>query len=199
MPRSVLVLPAVNDTPDVTASDAYMHTFVRPLVNEGYYIFPPAVVDRLMKSQGVTTPADMHGVSIRKLREVFGCDAVLYPRITNWETQYIGIVSQTVVAVDFRLLDAKTGKTLWRGKGQAIDQSGGSGNLIGDAIGAAVHKVISEAADTRPGLAIRANHLICQDDRRGLLLGPLHPDFEKDQRRRREDQKTLEEMRAKDK
>ncbi len=198
MPRSVLVLPAVNESSDVTATDSYMHTCVVPLAHQGYYVFPPALVDKLMKAQGVTTANEMHEVSAKKLHEVFGCDAVLYVRIKDWETKYLAIASQTVVTLEYRLVHAASGQALWNGSARAVDSSGGSGSLIADAVGAAVHKALAETVDNRPALAAQANGMICADQRSGLLLGPLHPNYAQERERRLADQKQLEEMNAKD-
>ena len=67
----------------------------RPLVEAGYYVFPVAVVDAFMKENGLPTAGEMHGVSLAKLREVLGADAVLYAVIENWGQKYRVISSDT--------------------------------------------------------------------------------------------------------
>ena len=45
-PRSILVLPPLNNSPDVRATYSYLSTVTQPLAEAGYYVFPVALVDR---------------------------------------------------------------------------------------------------------------------------------------------------------
>ena len=49
-PRSILVLPPVNESREADAAWSYQSTVTRPLAERGYYVFPVAVVDRDRKS-----------------------------------------------------------------------------------------------------------------------------------------------------
>ena len=57
---------------------------------------------------------EMHGVSHQKLREIFGADAVLYLKVTEYGTSYQVINSDTRVAVSGELVDIRNGKLLWK-------------------------------------------------------------------------------------
>jgi hypothetical protein len=188
MPRSILVLPPVNRTASVRAPDLYLSTITRPLAEHGYYVYPIAVVDRLLKENGAHTPGDMHRVSMRKLEEVFGADAVLYVGIEEWTTSYIGIATETTVRINYRLVDIGTGQTLWQRRMMAGENSA---QYAGDdpfsalfslawaqvqAIGAAV-------SDPEVKWARKANHLAFDDRDHGLLPGPRHPRHDTDPRR----------------
>ncbi len=87
-PRSILVLPPVDDTMEVAASYAYLPTVTRPIVERGYYVFPVAVVDRMMRENGLPGPAEMHTIALAKIDEIFGADAVLYLTLSDWGTSY---------------------------------------------------------------------------------------------------------------
>ena len=78
MPRSILVLPPVNESIEVQAGEALLSCLTVPLAEMGYYVFPVAAVEDTLRRNGVPEPADMHQVPPDKLRSVFGCDAVLY-------------------------------------------------------------------------------------------------------------------------
>jgi len=187
MPASILVLPPLNLTTDAKASDAFISTISRPLAECGYYVFPVAMVDGLMKENGLPTPGDMHEVSLAKIDEVFGADAVLYIVIKQWTTQYIVVDTSTTVTLEYRLTDVKSGLDLWR---QEItvrqSSSSGSNNLFAMLISAAVSAIAKAASTPEWGVARKANHAMFADAHRGLPKGLRHPDFAKDQERLRE-------------
>ncbi len=190
MPRSILVLPPVNSTASVRAPDLYLSTVTRPLAEQGYYVFPIAVVDRLMKDNGAPTPGDMHRVLLRKLQEIFGADAVLYVEIEKWTTSYIGIATSTEVRISYRLVDVGTGETLWQRRVMTGENS--AEYARGDASGGGVILAIFMAQVQAIGAAISdpeirwaraANYQAFQNRVHGLLLAPLHPNYDTDPRR----------------
>ena len=77
MPRSVLVLPPLDNSMEVDAGYAYLSTVTEPLAERGYYVFPVAVVDRMLRDNGLPGAGEMHQVPLSRLGEVFGADAVL--------------------------------------------------------------------------------------------------------------------------
>jgi len=142
MPSSILVLPPVNHTADVGASDAFLATITEPIAERGYYVFPIALVDHFMKENGLPTPGDMRQEATpNKISEVFGADAVLYIDILSWETQYIVLDSSTRVRLSYRLVDAKSGLELWKWEQLVVHSSSqGQSSLIGMVVSAAVHQ-----------------------------------------------------------
>jgi hypothetical protein len=184
MPRSILVLPPVNDSMEVHASNAFLATVT--LAERGYYVFPVAVVDAWLRQNGRPTPADMHAVEPGRLREVFGADAALYIHIKDWGTSYQVLTSRSRVVTECRLVDLRTGTTLWTGNGAAVSSSGDAGGgIVGALASAVVSQVASSISDPCPELACQANENLFGHDRVGLLLGHRHPGYEEDQVRRR--------------
>ena len=43
----------LNASPDVKATYSYLSTVTRPLAERGYYVFPVAVVDQVLKDNGL--------------------------------------------------------------------------------------------------------------------------------------------------
>src|SRR5689334_21500588 len=84
VPKSVLVLPPLNQSVEVNAPYGYLATISRPLAECGYYVFPVAVIDAFLKENGLPTPGEMHAISLQKIHEVFGADAVLYVTIEEY-------------------------------------------------------------------------------------------------------------------
>ena len=74
-PRSILVLPPVNEGTDIRATYGYLSTVTRPIAELGYYVFPVALVDQLLKENGMPTPGEMVQVPLDKVREIVGAAA----------------------------------------------------------------------------------------------------------------------------
>ena len=192
MPRSILVLPPLNHSVEPAAPYVYISTVTRPLAERGYYVFPVAVIDLMMKENGLPTPGEMHQVSLAKIDEILGADAVLYVTIEEWGTEYHIISSTTKVRILATLVDVKTGKTLWSGRHAAVRSSGGGGP-ISALIGAVIHQMVYSVADITDDLSQTVNQQLFSNSHVGLLLGHDHPRYEEDQERRRRDEKERQE------
>jgi hypothetical protein len=173
-PRSILVLPPLNETADAAGTYSVFTTTTRPLAELGYYVLPLALVDRMLKENGLTMPADMHQAPLGKLREVFGADAVLYIAVESYGTKYVVISSTTVVKARAKLVDCKTGVVLWEGTAR-VEFSGQSG-----LVQAVVSQVMSKIMDQAHVVAAMASRQLLSKPGQGLLLGPRHPEFGKD-------------------
>lgn len=184
MPRSVLVMPPINDSVEVDASYVYLSTITQPLAEAGYYVFPVAVVDNFMKENGLPTPTEMNAVPLDKIGDIFGADAVLYIHIEDWGQKYIIISSTTVVKARAKLVDVRTGTTLWEGTAQASEDSGdGGGSLVGILVAAVVDQVVDSSTGRVHELSGFANTLMIRGHN-GLLLGPYNPEYAADVRGR---------------
>ena len=176
MPRSILVLPPLDETIEVDAACGCLSRITRPLAERGYYVFPVAVVDAMMKENGLPTPGEMHQVSLKKLDEVFGADAVMYLTVKEWGTSYKVIDTATVVTIDALLVDVKTGTELWRGQKTAeMHSSSGAGDPFSLLAAALVSQVVSTATDESRDLSANADQMLFFDPHIGLLPGPYDP------------------------
>ena len=54
-PRSILVLPPLNESPEVAASHSMLSQVTMPLAEAGYYVLPVALVDETFKQNGMST------------------------------------------------------------------------------------------------------------------------------------------------
>jgi hypothetical protein len=179
-PRSILVLPPLNQTTDVNAPYIYLSTITRPLTECGYYVFPVAVVDAYMKENGLPSPEEMHGVALDKIRNIIGADAILYVTIEEWGQKYIVVQSITTIKAKARLIDTASGEIIWQGT-QAVSQgSGGGGDPIAILITAAVTQIINTMVDYTHDLSRVANHTMIYDATQGFLAGPYLPPQEND-------------------
>lgn len=175
-PRSILVMPPLNESVEVNASYIDLSTLSRPLAEKGYYVFPVAVIENFMKENGLPTPAEMNQIPLDKLHENTGADAVLYIRISDWGQKYTVLDSSTVVKSYVKLVDARTGALLWDADASAVNSgSNGSGGLLESLVAAAVSQIIGDMSDMTPTVARLANAQAINNPQRGLLNGPYAP------------------------
>ncbi|WP_374046645.1 DUF799 domain-containing protein [Pseudomonas protegens] len=180
-PKSILVLPPLNESPDIKATYSMLSQVTFPLAEAGYYVMPIAVVDETFRHNGLTNPADIHDLAPAKLNEIFGADAGLYITVKEYGTSYMLISSATVVTASATLVDLKTGTTLWTGSARASSEEGNNGNnggLVGMLITAAVKQIINTSTDAgHPIAGITSQRLLSAGQRTGLLYGPRSPKY----------------------
>ena len=186
MPRSIVVIPPLNESPEPIAAYAFLSTISKPIGERGYYVFPVTVVAELMKQNGCPTPGEMNQVPPEKLREVFGADAALFLTVTEWGTEYQILNAETVVSVTARLVDLRTGDEFWSNAQTARTDSSDGEHDVGDMIAAAlVSQIFSSATDPVHELAPAVSTWLVWDAHQGMLLGPYHPKYADDQAARR--------------
>ena len=180
-PASLLVLPPVNDSPDVKATYSMLAQVTYPLAEAGYYVMPVALVDETFRQNGMTTPSDIHELPTSKLQEIFGADAGLYVTVSDYGTRYMVLSSATIVTASAKLVDLKTGTTLWTGSATASSEEGrqNQGGLIGMLVMAAVNQVISSVQDDAgyPIAGMTSARLLSPYPNGGILYGPRSPKY----------------------
>lgn len=180
-PRSILVLPPDNSTTDVQASNSMMSQMTMPLAEAGYYVMPIGVMEETFKQNGLTTAGDIQQTSPAKLREIFGADAVLYSKITQYGTSYRVLDSVTVVSASAKLVDLKSGDVLWQGSATANSNEGNNssgGGLIGMLVVAAIKQISNSLTDKSHDIAgVTSYRLLHAGPPTGLLYGPRSPKY----------------------
>ena len=148
-PASILVLPPLNTSPDIKATYSMMSQTTAPLAESGYYVFPVTLVDETFKQNGMTVAEDIHSVASNKLRDIFGADAALYINVKQYGTSYIVISSETRVTAEAKLVDLRSGKTLWSGSATASSAEGDSNNggLLGMLVKAVIRQIIEKLSE----------------------------------------------------
>ncbi|MES2878401.1 MAG: DUF799 domain-containing protein [Pseudomonadota bacterium] len=183
-PRSILVLPPLNNTPEVQAPYSMLSYATRPLAEAGYYVMPVTLVAEAFKENGMTQPADMHATSADKLRQIFGADAALYITINKYGTVYQVVNSTSMVSAQAKLVDLKTGKLLWKGSAAASSEEGQNqqqGGVLGLLISAIVKQVMATALDQSHQIAgVTTARLLSAGTPNGVLYGPRSPNYGKD-------------------
>ncbi|AXF21952.1 hypothetical protein CUJ89_16610 [Burkholderia pyrrocinia] len=180
-PRSILVLPPVNETSDVGATYGMLSQMTLPLAESGYYVVPVAVMDETFKQNGLTNAAEIQETPPAKLREIFGADAALYAKVSKYGTVYRILASATVVSASAKLVDLRTGDVLWQGEASAASDEGGNsggGGLIGMLVTAAVKQIANTLMDQSHDVAaFTSGRLLAAGPPNGLLYGPHSPKY----------------------
>jgi hypothetical protein len=178
-PATLLVMPPVNESPDVKATPGVWSHATRPLAEAGYYVLPVTLVDETFRQNGVYSANDAQDIPIPKLREYFGADAAVYIRVKKYGTSYAVIASETRVEVEGRVVDLRSGELLWAGKAfatSAEQQQQNQGGLIGLLVMAVVNQVVGTATDAAYNFGGIANaRLLGAPIYNGILPGPRSP------------------------
>lgn len=183
-PASILVLPPMNSSSEVIAPYGMLAQATLPLAESGYYVIPVSLAAETFKQNGLANAADIHEVPVKKLHDIFGADAALYINVTDYGTSYKVVQSDTVVSADAKLVDLRSGKTLWQGSATAssAEQRQNQNNgLLGVLISAVVNQIVSTTTDASYKMAsVTSNRLLRAGGNNGLLYGPRSPKYQKD-------------------
>lgn len=175
-PKSILVLPPINNSTEVVAPYSVMSQIVTPIAESGYYVFPVALVEQTFRNNGLTVANDVHQVPPEKLNQIFGADAALYITIEEYGTSYVVVTSDTVVRLSASLVDLKTGDVLWQDASfasSAETRGSSGGGLVGMLIEAIVYQIIETVVDQGFDIAaISSDRLLNASGHNGLLYGP---------------------------
>ena len=175
-PVTMLIMPPVNDSPDIKATPAVWAHATRPLAEAGYYVLPVTLVDETFKQNGVTNANDAQDIPYPKLHDFFGADAAVYLSIKRYGTSYKVVDSETRVEVEGRILDLRTGDLLWQGKAfasSAEQSQQNQGGLVGLLVAAVVKQIIGTATDASFNFAGIADQRMLGAPRyNGVLPGP---------------------------
>jgi hypothetical protein len=173
-PRSILVVPTLNNTGAVQAPEFFLSTISRPFAERGYYVFPAYMVKRVLEEGGLSDAGLVHATDSSRLGTLFGCDAVLFVTIQRWDSQYVVLATQTTVAFDYVLKSCKTGEVLWQDQQSMVysPQGNSSGNILADLIAQAVIAALEKGAPNYMPLTMQANAAAAMTPGRGLPAGP---------------------------
>ncbi len=176
-PRSILVLPPINQSTEIAGTYGYLSTVTQPLAELGYYVFPVAVVDQFLKENGMPTAGEMHQVPLGKVLEVIGADAVMLVTLKQYGSKFQLIASVTTVSAEATLVDVRTGTQLWQGRATVQQSPNSSGNVFADLIAAAITQVINSKTDPAHVVSRTVNAQMFTTAGSGLLYGPYNPRY----------------------
>jgi hypothetical protein len=192
-PRSVLVVPVLNNSPEVGADEFFLATITVPVAERGFYIFPVHMTRELLADAGLSDPGLVHQADPMRLGQLFGADSILYVTINNWEAKYLLLTTTVTVSFDYVLKSGRTGAELWAKTATMnyTPKTASSGNAIADLVVAAAQAAATKAAPNYIPLARQANWAAISARNVGpgdpgmllgnpMLFGPHHPLYRSD-------------------
>ncbi|HTJ96349.1 MAG TPA: GNA1162 family protein [Rhodocyclaceae bacterium] len=175
-PRSILVVPVVNQSLDVDAPNYLLSALPVPLAEKGYYVFPVNTTKYILEQEGFYESDRIHNEAPQVLAKMFGADAILYVVIKRWDAQYAVLSAAVTVEFDYRLIN-KDGIELWKDSRKVVyspQNNNQGGGAIGALIGAMVNAAITRAAPDYMPLARQANQQALSGPN-ALPNGPYFP------------------------
>ena len=141
-PKTVLVLPPENTTSNTEVLQKSYPFIFSELAQRGYYVISPEAALQLFRANKLNDPGQINTLPTAKFAEVFGVDAVLKTKVTEWSSKYMVLAATINVGFDMVLVDARTGTKLWEHSQVLSKQPGGNNNSL---LGALVNAALSAA------------------------------------------------------
>jgi hypothetical protein len=174
-PRSILIVPVVNRSLDVDASNYVLSTLTVPLAELGYYVFPVNTVKIVLEQEGLYEPEMVRKMDTAQLASLFGADAVLYVTINRWDAQYMVISTNVTVEFDYEL-NRKDGTRIWHANKRMVyspqRQNQQGAHPLAVLIAAAVDAAVTRAAPNYLPLTQQANTQVFIVESTKLPPGP---------------------------
>ncbi len=124
-PRSVAVLPFLNTTDSDQEFEVVRRTFYNHFSSLRYVDLELYQVDARLKEVELIDAKAAAQASPQELGKILGTDAMIYGEVTHYDRIYAGLYSQVAVGAKLQMMDAKTGKLLWKGEHIARKHQGG--------------------------------------------------------------------------
>ena len=185
-PRAILIMPPINRSMDIGGSSTFLAASVNPLAEAGYYVLPVTLTMEMFRQNGVTVAEEAHAISHQRLHEIFGADAAIYITIDEYGATYYVIASVVQARASARLVDLRSGQTLWAGSGFGVENPAAvtsRENLLAALIDVALNQVSNVLSDKAFDAGRMASQsLFSANASTGsssnfIKYGPYHPSY----------------------
>lgn len=173
-PKSILILPPLNNSTNVNAAEYFISTLAPPFSNRGYYTFPSYMVMKTLADNGLSDTSIIYNTETTRLSNLFNCDAALYVKINTWNTIYVVLAAKTQVSFDYELKSCKTNEILWKSSKTLTytPSNNSTGNALADLAVAAISAAAQKAAPNYIPLANQANFEVTSIGPNAIPSGP---------------------------
>jgi len=176
-PRSILVVPVVNESLEVSASNSMLSTLSIPIAESGYYVYPVNTVKVILEQEGFYEPEQIHAQPPSVLAKLFGADAVLFVTIKRWDAQYIVVSTTVTIGVEYALF-SKDNSEIWRATSKQAYETDTLDSNKNSLLGAIVSAAIERATPDYMRLARKANRMAILTGKNPIPKGPLASEVE---------------------
>jgi hypothetical protein len=158
-PRSVAVLPVLNETVSLRAPEVFRPLLLNKLSLKGYETPSLSVVDGRLREKDIREAGQVNSLTPQELGKLLGVDALLYAYVTEFSTTYLLAYASMTVGARFELKDTKTGDKLWDSEHQVKESKFGlDSKTVSDTLQFATaqsyvpyaQKVVDESFNTLP-------------------------------------------------
>lgn len=135
IPRSVAVLPVLNETVSLKAPEVFRPLLLNKLSMKGYEIPALSFIDGKLLEKEIHEAGQINTLTPQELGKLLGVDALLYTTVTEFSTTYLLAYASMTVGARFELKDAATGEKLWESDHQVKESKLGlDQKSIGDTL-----------------------------------------------------------------
>ena len=112
--RTIAVMPLVNQTREVMASERVRDVFITMLLSTGaVYVLPAGEVARGISRLGIADAASPSVEEIVKLGGVVKADAVIIGAVREYGEVRSGSVAAPMISISMRMIETQTGRVVW--------------------------------------------------------------------------------------
>ncbi len=154
-PRSVAVLPVLNETVNVKAPDLFRPIIQNQLSQKGYEIPAISTVDGKLLGKEIREAGQINSLTPQEMGALLGTDALLYSTVTEFNTTYLVAYASMTVGARFWMVDAKSGEKLWESDHQVKESKLGlDSRSMQDALSFAAVQSYKPYAETVVGTSL---------------------------------------------
>ena len=117
--KRIAILPMKNDTTDVDGPNIVRQKMAEALVRRSYVVKDMKETDQILRDQmGINLGGQLEMTTAQTLGETLGVEGVLYGTLMDFDETTTGILNVKKVRGKFKLVNTRTGQTVWtRGLG----------------------------------------------------------------------------------
>ena len=113
---SVLILPPLNKTIDLKASNTICSVVTKAFIKNGFYVLPMNAVRSYLVNNGMTLDEDVYNISDELLAKYFGSENVLRMKIVQWKSSTTGFHRDSMVVINYNLKSLPSGELIYEGE-----------------------------------------------------------------------------------
>jgi len=130
-PGSAALLPFNNHSNSLVGPVLIRKLLEDMLSGSSLELQDPAETDESLRALAITDGGQLGSVTPQKLGEKLGVEALFYGELVDFSYTNVGVLSKRSVKARLKLVDAKTGETLWAAEKERVNSKAG---LSADAI-----------------------------------------------------------------
>ncbi|TAN41447.1 MAG: tetratricopeptide repeat protein [Nitrospirae bacterium] len=114
LPRTIAILPFLNETPEVGISNQIRRSFANHFSGKAYRDIKLPIVDEKSVQLEKSTGKSIVEIAPAEVCQAIGCDGIVYGRVIDYKKVYAGVYSQLGAEAEVWMVNAKTGKEIFR-------------------------------------------------------------------------------------